>query len=146
MRIIIKQCVEWQNFLYGDFEKAFDSLGSALEIPRSLWPTPKIINLIKNMYQDFNCQVIDKGKLSDTFAITTGVQLGCLHSPLIFLIAIDWIMRRTSESKRTGTQWTLFAQLEDLDFADYLAPISEKHTHMHQKTDRFQIPSPEKLP
>lgn len=82
------------------------------------------------MYQDFSGWVICMGKLSDTFTITTGVRQGCLLSPLIFLIAIDWIMRRTTENQWTGIQWTLFNQLKDLDFADNLALVSESHTHM----------------
>ena len=146
LRIIIEQCVEWQTPLYVnfvDFEKAFDSLDREV-----LWKLlgqyglpSKIISLIKNMYQDFSGRVISKGNLSNTFAITTGVRQGCLLSPLIFLIAIDWIMRRTTKDQRTGIQWTLLTQLEDLDFADDLALVSENHTHMQQKTDRLQTNS-----
>lgn len=94
LRIIIEQCVEWQTPLYVnfvDFEKAFDSLDREV-----LWKLlghyglqSKIINIIKNMYQDFSGRVICKGKLSDAYSITTGVRQGCLLSPLIFLIAID---------------------------------------------------------
>lgn len=32
------------------------------------------------------------------------------------LLAIDWIMREITEWKSRGIQWTLFSQLEDLDF------------------------------
>ena len=35
----------------------------------------------------------------------------------------------------------MFTQLEDLDFADDLALVSENHTHMQQKTDRLQTNS-----
>lgn len=137
LRIIIEQCVEWQNPLYinfVDFEKVFDSLDrEGLWELLSHYGLPfRIVNLIKNMYQDFNGRVICKGKLSDTFAITW-VRQGCLLSPLIFLIAIDWIMRRTTENQRTGIHWTLFSQLEDLDFADGLALISQNHRHMHRR-------------
>lgn len=93
------------------------------------------------MYQDFRGRVISKGKLSDTLAITTGVRQGCLLSPLIFLIVIDWIMRATTKDYRTGIQWTLFTQFEDLDFVDDLALLSENYTHKQQKTDRLQLNS-----
>ena len=59
-------------------------------------------------------------------------------SPLLFLIAIDWTMKRSTEHHHTGIQWNLFSQLEDLDFADDLALLSETHKHMQQKTERLQ--------
>ena len=82
------------------------------------------------MYDGFSGQVICKGKLSAGFAIKTGVRQGCLLSPLLFLIAIDWAMRKTTEHQRTGIQWMLFTQLEDLDFTDDLSLVSlEPQTH-----------------
>ncbi len=44
-------------------------------------------------------------------------------------------MRRSTENQQTGIQWTLFTQLEDLDFADDLALVSEK-PHTHAAEDR----------
>ena len=71
-------------------------------------------------------QVICKGKLSTGFAVKTGVRQGCpdLLSPLLFLIAIDWATRKTTEHQSTDIQWMLFTQLEDLEFADDLALVS----------------------
>ena len=47
-------------------------------------------------------------------------------------------MKRSTEHHRTGIQWNLFSQLEDLDFADDLALLSESHKHKQQKTERLQ--------
>ncbi|XP_060606260.1 MAM and LDL-receptor class A domain-containing protein 1-like [Ruditapes philippinarum] len=41
------------------------------------------------------------------------VRQGCLLSPLIFSVVIDWIMR-TSMTPPRGIQWSLTAKLEDL--------------------------------
>ncbi len=123
LRIIVKQCIEWQSSLfinYIDFKKAFDSLDRNI-----LWkllqhygiPT-KLVNLIKCIYDGFTGQVISNGKLSDPINIKTGVRQGCLLSPLLFLVAIDWTMKKAVDGQRTGLQWTPFQQLEDLDFAD----------------------------
>jgi hypothetical protein len=38
--------------------------------------------------------------------------------------AIDYIMRESTEGKRNGIQWTMWQQLDDLDFADDIALIS----------------------
>ena len=56
---------------------------------------------------------------------------------LLFVIAIDWVMRRTTEDQRRDIRWTLFSTLEDLDFADDLALVSLAHQHTQEKTSRL---------
>ena len=58
-------------------------------------------------------------------------------SSLLFNVTIDWVMRRTTEDQPRGIRWTLFSNLEDLDFADDLALISHTHQHMQEKTSRL---------
>ena len=77
------------------------------------------------------CRVIHAGEYTDSFMVTTGVRQGCLSSPVLFLLAIDWIMKTTTRNRGNGIQWTPWSQLEDLDFADDLALLS----HRHQQTD-----------
>ncbi|GFS16209.1 acid-sensing ion channel 4 [Elysia marginata] len=43
-------------------------------------------------------------------------------------------MRETTKGVKNGIQWTLWTQLEDLDFADDLALLSPRHTQMQAKT------------
>ena len=47
-------------------------------------------------------------------------------------------MKRSTEHHRTGIQWNVFSQLEDLDFVNDQALLSETHKHMQQKTERLQ--------
>lgn len=142
LRIIIEQSIEWNTSLYMnfiDFEKAFDSLDRT-----TLWqlmeyygiPT-KIINLIKNSYDGTVCKVMHAGQLSQSFEVKTGVKQGCLLSPFLFLLAIDWTMRETTEGKRNGIQWTMWEQLDDLEFADDIVLLSHTQTQMQEKTDRL---------
>lgn len=49
---------------------------------------------------------------------------GCLRSPFLFLVAIDWIMRKTTGNRRNGIQWFLWTQFDDLNFAGDLALLS----------------------
>lgn len=63
----------------------------------------------------------------------TRVRQGCLLSPFLFLLAIDWIMKTTTARTRTGIQWTTFTQLDDLDFADDLALLSHTRQQMQEK-------------
>ena len=48
--------------------------------------------------------------------------VGC--SSLLFSMVIDWITRKVVKNERTGIQWTLTEQLEDLDFPDDVCLIS----------------------
>ena len=43
-----------------------------------------------------------------------------LMSPFLFLLAIDWVMKTYTAQKQNGIQWTLWTQLDYLDFADDL--------------------------
>ena len=52
----------------------------------------------------------------------------------LFLLVIDWIMKTTTTGRNNGIQWTLWTQLDDLDFADDLALLSHNHSQMQDKT------------
>ena len=104
LRIIIEQSLEWNTSLllnFVDFEKAFDSLDREISwnlmghygIPQ------KFINIIRNSYNKMQCRVIHEGKLRESFDVKTGVKQGCLVSPFLFLLAIDYIMRESTEGK-----------------------------------------------
>ena len=78
-------------------------------------------------------RILHDGQLTDPFDITTGVRQGCLLSPFLFLLAVDWIMKQTTNNKRNGIQWTLMEQLDDLDYADDIALLSHNHQQMEEK-------------
>ncbi len=144
LRNIIEQCLEWNVPLYinfVDFKKAFDSVHreTLWRILLSYGVPPKIITLISMFYSHFECSVILDNTLTEWFPVESGVRQGCILSPILFLLTIDWIMRKTTADKARGIQWTLFSQLEDLDFADDLAILSSKHTHLQEKTDRLGL-------
>ena len=70
--------------------------------------------------------------------MTTGVRQGCLPSPLLFLVALDWVARQAFGENNTGIQFTLLQKLEDLDFADDLVLLSQRIAHMRQKLEALQ--------
>ena len=55
----------------------------------------------------------------------------------LFLLVIDWIMRKTTRRKR-GIQWGLDT-MEDLDFADDLALLSTSRRNLQQKTHQLEV-------
>ena len=143
LRIIIEQSLEWQSALYLnfiDFEKAFDSVDREViwKLLRYYGVPLKIIHLIQQLYENAACQVIHNGKLTEPFEVKTGVRQGCLLSPMIFLIAVDWIMRRTTDNEVTGIKWTNTKTLEDLDFAnDDICLVSHKLEDMQAKSNKL---------
>jgi hypothetical protein len=68
--------------------------------------------------------------LTRRFNVKTGICQRCLLSPFLFLLTIDWMMRRTTDGQRDGIQWTLWTQLDYLEFVDDLALLS----HQQQQT------------
>lgn len=93
---IIEQCLEWNTSLYinfVDFKKAFDSVHR-----NTLWKTvhsygipPKFIRIIKSFYEHFECSVIMGSTPLEWFPVQSGVRQGSVISPILFLVAIDWI-------------------------------------------------------
>ena len=128
--IIVEQSVEWQSSLYInfiDFEKAFDSVNreGMRQLMRHYGIQSKIVTIIETLYENFTVQIVHETSFTDPFHVKTGVKQGCLLSPTLFLLVIDWITRQTFNKPR-GIQWTMTRRLEDLDFADDLALLSHK--------------------
>ena len=85
---------------------------------------------------DSRCAVRAEGQLSNWFQIVTGVRQGCILSPLIFLIVIDWVMKQATSSIPIGLEWLNNEHLVDLDFADDIALIDMTQTRMQEITHR----------
>ena len=122
------------NFI--DFEKAFDRVDRDViwMLVHHYGIPAKFVTLIQQMYENSTCQVIHHGKLSETFEVKTGVRQECILSPLIFVMVIDWIIRKAVKQNQNGIQWTFTKQLDDLDFADDICLLSHTHKHMQKKS------------
>ena len=139
LRIIVEQSLEWNSLLYVnfvDFHKAFDSLhrDTLWQLLRHYGIPAKRTRIIKESYEGMACQVVHGGQLTHRFDVRTGIRQGCLLSPFLFLLAIDWVMRQMTDGQRNGIQWTLWTQLDDLDFTDHLALLSHNQHQTQNKT------------
>ena len=97
--------MEWDSSLiinFVDYERAFDSLDRYTRWPllQHYGIPDKYISLIRNTTEDMACRVIHSGQLTDSFMVKTGVREGYRLSPFLFLLAIDWIMKKTTENRR----------------------------------------------
>lgn len=142
LRIIIEQSLEFQSPVYAafvDFDRAVDSMDREVmwKISEKCVIPNKIITIMKELYRDFECVVEDRGNLSTLFPVQTGVKQGCLLSPLLFTIVIDHVMRKVVAGGERSVQWGIHDRLEDLDFADDICLLSQRHQDATKKIEKL---------
>ena len=76
-----------------------------------------IVEILRSWYEGINCCVRVDCVEGDWFPIRTGLRQGCVMSPSLFILYMDDMMRKVTESAAVGItvgQETVI----DLDFAD----------------------------
>ena len=93
-----------------------------------------LVNITKILYKDFSSVVVcENNRLSESFPFNTGVKQGCILSPFLFIMAIDWLMATTMKGKQRGIHWPLTSELADLDYADDLHFLSSCQKRIQSK-------------
>lgn len=100
---IIEEIIEKNSTLilvFVDFAKAFDSMNheALWRILRQIGIPPKMIKLIKMIYNGANYQVLHNGYLTKKRELEKGVKQGCIMSSLLFNICLDYVMRNTIDN------------------------------------------------
>ena len=96
--------------------------------------------MVKALYDDFACAVVDGQGTTEWFKIKTRVkQAGCNMSALLFLLYYSWVMRNRLQEGDTGIRRKFNTKLEDLDFADDIAFLSSTRQHIQTKTDQLPM-------
>ena len=94
---------------------------------------PKLVRMVQAMYKGNKCV----GGKTGWFDIKSGVPQGCVISGFLFLLVIDWVMRKTLREGDTGIRWRFAEKLEGLDFADDLALLSSTRRQLQLKNERL---------
>ena len=55
-----------------------------------------------DMHRETFCQVMVDGNLTDPFEVKSGVLQGGILSPLLFILVIDYVMRKVMEGGNYG--------------------------------------------
>lgn len=134
LRIIVEQCQELNAslcLLFIDFERAFDSLDQEVmwQILTRYGIPEKLVQLIRELYDEAYLKVVHKEQVGAGFKVTSGVKQGCVLSPLIFNIILDFVLRLATK-KAGGIQWTPFIKLLDLDYADDIVAMTHTMSEM----------------
>ena len=116
LRIIAEQSVEFCSplqLVFIDFQRAFVTLAHD-----AIWQalmekgvTPKIISIIKAIYEQSTCNVLHKNLISDTIPVLDGVKQGCTLSPLLFNVTLDYVMSKVSRESE-GIRWGNMVQTD----------------------------------
>ena len=120
--------------LFVDFRKAFDSLhrGLLMKILAAYGVPDRLVDLIDALYQDTVASVLTEDGPTELFNILAGVLQGDTLAPLLFIIAIDYIMRKTMAGEEFG--FTLeprrsrrypAKKVSDADYADDLTLLAD---------------------
>ena len=97
----------------------------------------KYINIFKNLYLNSSCCIRTNSVHTDYFNIMTGVHQGCIISPLLFPLTIDFVMRQATSDPQHGIPWNT-RSLTDLDFTDDLALLGENAKSLQSMTDNLE--------
>ena len=143
LRNIIEQCVEFQKPLhitFIDFKKASDSIHreSIWKIARLYGIPEKFIKIFKNIYLNSTCCIKTVEGFTDYFPIETGVRQGCILSPFLFILVLDFIMRKSTIGSNLGIKWQMNSYLSDLNFADDIALLEESFTKQQELTTNLE--------
>jgi len=119
-----------------DFLKAFDCIHRP-----SLWCILKkyglpveVITIIQNLYDEGQSAVKWRGTVGEWFKVITGARQGCILSPVLFALIMDWIMRKALVGTDVGPEWTNGSKLCDLDYADDIVLIDTSRDRMQSMT------------
>uniref|UniRef100_A0A3Q0QZY3 Reverse transcriptase domain-containing protein n=1 Tax=Amphilophus citrinellus TaxID=61819 RepID=A0A3Q0QZY3_AMPCI len=122
------------NFM--DFKKAFDSVhrDSLWKIARSYGIPDQFLKVFRSLYSNSSCCVRSEQGTTEFFAIETGVRQGCILSPFLFLLTIDFVLRKTMGGVGFGIPWCEPNRLTDLDFADNIAVLGASTKSIQEMT------------
>ena len=108
-----------------DFSQAYDSVwrDGMWELLEKYGVAPKMIRILRNLYEGITACVRIEGENTEAFEVRTGLRQGCILSPTLFNITLDYIMRRAMEGKE-GIKVD-GRSLKDAEYADDAALLAE---------------------
>ncbi|XP_065583920.1 uncharacterized protein LOC136042934 [Artemia franciscana] len=124
--MLVDDSKEWNKKLYLlfiDLEKAFDLVDREMiwKILKYYGLSPKIVELIIALYKETKCCVRTENGVTRYFKIMTGVKQGCVLSPLLFTIVMDYVLRQSTGYGVTVNN----KKLADLDFVDEIVLLKD---------------------
>ena len=126
-----------------DFSKAFDSIhrGKMIKILKAYGIPPTLLRAIEAMYTNTKAKVVSPDGETELFDITAGVLQGDTLAPFLFVIVLDYAMRKATNGREEELGFTITPRksrrhpkevLADLDFADDIGLLSNEMRQAQQ--------------
>ena len=96
------------------------------------------INIFKALYDNSSCCVKTASGYTEFFVIVSGVRQDSIFSSFLFIIVINFIMRRTMDNSEYGIVWQKWNCLTDLDFADDVVIVAEEENVCQEMTTKLE--------
>ena len=122
LQIIVEQSTEFRSplqLVFIDFQQAFNTLEH-----EAIWKAlkekgvlQKIVSILQTIYDQSTCNVLHKNQVSEPIPVLIGVKQGCVLSPLLFNVTLDYVMTKVTKHS-AGIRWGLCGKLTHLDYAN----------------------------
>jgi hypothetical protein len=148
LRQLIEKKIEFNEetvLCFIDFAQAYDSIWrkAAWKVTKQYGIHKKIIRMIESIYSTVSSCIRIEGEETDFFEIKTGFRQGCILSPILFNMVLDYIMRRLERKNGLG-QSSIPMNTEDVEYADDTTLIAESLIRILELTEALSEES-EKL-
>ena len=93
------------HFHFIDFKSAFDTVwrNALWKMLLKIGVQPKYVNVIKFMYENTQCAVTIENTLTGWFSVVVGVRQGCILSPSLFDVFLEFIFAHVTSGNDYGT-------------------------------------------
>ena len=133
-----------------DFKKAFDSIhrSKMVKILEAYNVPPNILRAIETMYARTRAKVVTPDGSSEVFDIRAGVMQGDTLAPYLFIIVLDYALRKAIGGREQELGFTLTPRrssrhpavvLTDLDYADDISLLSDSMEQAQELLNRVEI-------
>ena len=133
-----------------DFKKAFDSINRSmmLKILKAYGVPPNLLRATEAMYKGTRAKVVTPDGISEEFDILAGVQQGDTLAPFLFIIALDYTLRKAINGREQELGFTITPRksrrspavaLADLDYADDICLVSDRVEQAQELLNRVEV-------
>ena len=115
-------------FHFIDFKAAFDTVwrDALWKMMKATGINPKTIKIIQHMYENTECSVLIDGQLTEWFEVTVGVRQGCILSPSLFNLFLEFVMDEVKSFQEFHLSRNLSTDIRYADDTTLVSVIFEK--------------------
>ena len=87
----------------------------------------KIVNIIEALYKDTECAIVIDGHITEWFKVNIGVRQGCILSPTLFNIFLEFVMKELkSLDQDLQMKNTLYVDIRYADDTTLISTVFNK--------------------